>query len=472
MAISSLGVGSGLDLNSLVENLLNAERVPVESRLDKKEIKYQAELSAFGSLSSALSDLQSTFDPLKDLSEGRTARSYDTSALAISADETASVASYSVNVNQLATNDALASAGVADQTAVIGEGTLTFTFGSKSYDGSDNYNGFTANPDKTSVDITIDSSNNTLEGIRDAINSADFGATAVIVNDGSAYRLLVTSDDSGLENGINISTTTTSGDLSGFAYDYNGGAPIINMEQTVKAQDAEITLNGLDISSSTNTFGDALPGVTFTAKEVTTAPVSVDVQLDTGSAKNAISGFVDAFNALIENLDTLSAFNAETGQGSVLTGDSLVRTLKSNLRNQVVTQFGDDASAIQTFVDLGIKTGADGKLSIDSDILDDALENNFNDVIAFANSAGDALETFSESYLGPEGTINARQDSLRSGIDDISDERIALNQRLTLLESSLVKKYTALDTLLAGLQQTSNFISSQLATLDFSPKSE
>jgi flagellar hook-associated protein 2 len=489
MAISSLGVGSGLDLNSLVDNLLNAERVPVESRLDKKEIKLQAELSAFGALSSSLAALQTSLDPLKDLTEGRTARSSDGSVLGVSVDETANVAAYSIAVNQLATNDALAATGLADQTAFIGEGTLTFTFGTKEYTTTTTgggpgggggtttetteYTGFTANPDKTSTTITIDSSNNTLEGIRDAINDADFGVTAVIVNDGGTdpYRLLLTSDDSGVENGINIAVNTTSGDLSGFAYDYNGGTPITNMAQTVMAQDAEITLNGLDISSSTNTFSEALPGVTLEVKKISDSPVSVGVNLDEGSAKEALSGFVETFNSLIENLDALSKYNPDTQEASILTGDSLVRSLKSTMRNQIITQFGDDAAAIKTFVDLGIKTGADGKLSIDNEILDEALDNNFDGVIAFANAAGEAVDTIADSYLGPGGTINSRQDSLRSGIDQIFDDRAALNTRLTLLEASLVKKYSALDTLLSGLQSTSNFITSQLATLDFSNNS-
>jgi flagellar hook-associated protein 2 len=197
----------------------------------------------------------------------------------------------------------------------------------------------------------------------------------------------------------------------------------------------------------------------------------VGVNLDEGSAKEALTGFVEAFNGLIENLDALSKYNPDTQEASILTGDSLVRSLKSTMRNQIITQFGDDAAAIKTFVDLGIKTGADGKLSIDNEILDEALDNNFDGVIAFANAAGEAVDTIADSYLGPGGTINSRQDSLRSGIDQIFDDRAALNTRLTLLEASLVKKYTALDTLLSGLQSTSNFITSQLATLDFSNNS-
>jgi flagellar hook-associated protein 2 len=366
----------------------------------------------------------------------------------------------------------LATSAFADPTAFIGEGTLIFSFGTKGYDGSDNYNAFTANPDKTSTTITIDSTNNTLEGIRDAINDADFGVNAVIVNDGTGSRLLLTSEDTGAENAIDIEASTVSGDLSPFVYHFDGVTATENMQQTVKSQDAQITVNGLDITSTSNTFSDSLPGVTLNIQETSTTPVSIDVALDKASVTNAFNTFITAYNKLIEGLDALSKYNPDTGQGSVLTGDSLVRGIKSSLRNQVITEFGDSGAAIQTFVDLGIKTGADGKLSIDSEIFDAAVSSNFDGVIAFANSAGDALDSLTESYLGTDGTIKARQNSLQQGIDKIGDDRVALENRLSLLEASLVKKYSALDTLLSGMQSTSNFISSQLATLDFSSNSK
>jgi flagellar hook-associated protein 2 len=123
-------------------------------------------------------------------------------------------------------------------------------------------------------------------------------------------------------------------------------------------------------------------------------------------------------------------------------------------------------------VDLGIKTGADGKLSMDTEIFDAAIDGDFEGVIAFANAAGESMDALTESYLGSDGTIKARQDSAQAGIEDISDQRIALEDRLARLESGLIKKYGALDTLLSGLQSTSNFISSQLATLDFSSSSK
>jgi flagellar hook-associated protein 2 len=457
MAVSSLGVGSGLDLNSLVDGLLSAERLPVEQRLDKKEFKLQSELSAFGALSSVVSELQTALNPLKDLTEGRTGVSSDSSIISVSVDETSTIGSYSVIANKLAQAQSLASGGYNNATDVVGEGTLSFSI------------------DGTTTDITIDSSNNTLEGVRDAINDSDAAVNAVIVNDGSEYRLLLTSENSGLANAMDI---TVSGDSDSNDTDGNGLSALVytsgaqNMTQTVAAQDAEIAVNGLTLTSSTNTFDDSIPGVSLEVKDTSASPVSVNIALDVGKVNTAFNTFISAYNKLMEGLDQLSAFNAETGQASVLTGDSLVRGIKSNIRNELITGFGAEGSSIQSFVDLGIKTGADGKLSMDTEIFDAAIDGDFEGVIAFANAAGESLDSVTKTYLGTDGTIKARQDSIQAGIEDIGEQRIALEDRLARLESGLVKKYGALDTLLAGLQSTSNFISSQLATLDFSSSSK
>jgi flagellar hook-associated protein 2 len=476
MAFSSLGVGSGLDLNSLVEGLLSAERVPVENRLNTKEAKLQTQLSAFGLLSNSISSLQGALSPLKDLSEGRVATSSDSSVISVSAGETASVGNYSVLANQSAMAQSLASTAFTNSTDVVGEGTLTFTFGTTDYDAqSDVYTSFTADPNKTPVDITIDSSNNTLEGIRDAVNDADFGVTAVIVNDGSGNRLLFSSESTGLENSLEI---TISGDSVGTDIDNTGlsqlafNSSATNLQQTVAAQDAQITVNGLSITSSTNTFTDSLPGLTLEVKDISTSSIDVSVDLNKSAAETAIRNFVKAYNELNTDFGTVASYDAETGSAGVLLGDSFVRGVGNTLRNHLVNTYGDSTSSIRSFVDLGVKTESDGSLSIDNEMLSSALDDNYEGVIAFANEAGEALDGSVSSYLGSDGLIKGRQDSLQQGIDRINDERGALNLKLEKLEQSLVQKYTALDTLLAGLQQTSNFISSQLATLDFSPKSE
>jgi flagellar hook-associated protein 2 len=473
MAISSLGVGSGLDLNALVDGLLSAERTPVENRLNSQEGKLQTQLSAFGVLSSSISSLQSALTPLKDLAQGRVAKSSDPSIISVTAGETAAVGNYSVVANQTAMAESLASTAFASSTDVVGEGSLTFSFGTTDYDAqTDTYNSFTANPNKVPVTITIDSSNNTLEGIRDAVNSADFGVTAVIVNDGTGQRLLFSSDATGAENSLEV---TVSGDSVGSDSDNTGlsqlafNSAATNLQQTVAAQDAQITVNGLAITSSSNTFTDSLPGLTLEIEDTSASPVNVSVDLNKAAAETAIRGFVKAYNELNGDLSSVASYNAETGEAGILLGDSFVRGVGSTLRNHLVSSYADSTSPIRNFIDLGIKTKSDGTLSIDSETLTAALADNYDAVIAFANAAGDAMDSSVSSYLGSDGLIKGRQDSLQQGIERINDQRDQLDLRLSKMEQSLRQKYSALDTLLAGMQSTSNFITTQLASLDFSP---
>jgi flagellar hook-associated protein 2 len=462
MAISSLGVGSGLNLNSLVDGLLSAERKPVEDRLDSRQEDLESELSAFGTLAGAVSTLQTSLEKLTNLTDGRAATSSNSSALAVTASDEADVSSYSVTVNGLASGQSLALNPVTPYTSssgVIGEGTLSFS---------------SANPDKSPQSITIDSSNNTMEGIRDAINDADFGVNAVIVNDGSGYRLLLSTEDTGVMNSMEITVTDTDGnniDNSGLSQmAFTGSAQ--NMRETVTATDAELTVNGLDVTSSTNTFDEFLPGLTLTAKEVTTEAFNVSVAFDKGSATSVIKGFVEAYNGLKATMNSLTTYNSDTGYAGPLNGDGLVRGLESSLFNNLIGGYGEDGSAIQSLVNLGIKTDSDGKLTVDEEVLSEAISIDYSGFVAFANAFGEALDTsVADRYLGSGGLINNRQDNLQNGLDKISEQRDDLEVRMAAMEERLVKQYSALDTLLASLQSTSNFISSQLATLDFSNNS-
>jgi len=275
-------------------------------------------------------------------------------------------------------------------------------------------------------------------------------------------------------NALEITVADTDGndlDNSGLSQlAFNGSAS--NMVETVAASDAEITVNGLDIASSTNTFIEFLPGLTLTAKEVTAESFGVTVAFDKGSATSAIRGFVDAYNNLKDSMGALTTYNPETGFAGPLNGDGLVRGLESTLFNSIISEYGEEGSAFQSLVNLGISTDAEGKLTIDQDALNTAIDDDYSGFVAFANALGETMNTtVADRYLGSGGLINNRQENLRSGLDQIGEERDKLEIRLEALEARLVKQYSALDTLLAGLQQTSNFISTQLATLDFSPKS-
>jgi len=455
MAISSLGVGSGIDLNSLVDGLLDAERIPAEGRLDRREAEYQQKFSAFGLISSSLSSFSDVLDSMKDLTAGRTATSSNSDIIDARADESAVVGNYSITVNQLAQSHSLASGSYTNSTDVVGEGTLNFTI------------------DGSTTPITIDSSNNTLEGVRDAINAAEIGANAIIVNDGSGYRLLLSSENSGLANSMEISVSGDSDandtDNAGLsALSFTAGAQ--NMTETVAAQDAEFVVNGLTITNASNTVSDAIPGMTLDLKAVTSDPQTISINHDKENARSVIEGFVEAYNNTIKTLNSVTFYDSASETSGALQGDSLTRGLVSDMRNNLITDFGGTNTTITMFVSMGIQTGADGTLTIDESALNDALDNNYSELVSFAANAAEGFEQTLSSYQGSDGLIQGRKDSLQDGLRDIEDDRLKLDDRLARLEARLVKQYSALDSLLAGLQQTSTFISTQLASLDFSPQ--
>ncbi|MFT7287390.1 MAG: flagellar hook-associated protein 2, partial [Halieaceae bacterium] len=311
--VAATGVGSGLDIEGLVTQLVNAERAPAENRLLQRETRLTSELSAFGTLQGALSGVQSSLSSLSSLStfNQRSAATSNSAVLTATASADAATNNYSIEVDQLARSQSLASGSFSELTDVVGEGELSFRFGTTSYTGADpgpeSYDGFALNGDRASSSITIDSSNNTLQGVRDAINEAEIGVSAAIVNDGSGFRLLLSSQQTGADNSIEVQVddtgdggdTDTSG-LSRLAFNAaaaaaNGG--VANLTQTVAAQDASFSINGLSLASDSNTVSEALGGVNLTLTGTTDGtPETLTVSDNSGAVRGAIEGFVNAFN--------------------------------------------------------------------------------------------------------------------------------------------------------------------------------
>lgn len=449
-SISSLGIGSGLDLSSLVQGLVAAERDPTLARLAQREAVLQAELSAFGSLKSSLSDLQNALDTLTSVGKGRTAVSGDTGLISVSAADSAAPGNYDVVVTNLATAHSLASGGYADPTDTVGTGTLSITVGGG-----------------TPEVFDIDNTNNTLEDVRDAINAADFGVNAVIVNNGTDYQLLLTSEKTGVANSIEITVTDDDGSLidgtglSEFSFD----ATQKNMTD-IAAEDAALTINGLAITSASNTVSSAIPGVTFNLKGETGAqPVSITVSKDTGAVSSAVNAFVNAYNSLNKQVKDLTNYDPETQQAGLLLGDSTVLSISSLLRNALSESADDSALAVQNLIDLGVSTNASGELELDAAALDAALDADFNDAVDALNDIGANVESKVASYLADNGLIAARTDGIDSRLDDIEEQRLRLDDRITRLQSRLVRQFSTLDTLLGRLQTTSTFLSQQLSSI-------
>jgi len=397
--VAATGIGSGLDIEALVTQLVAAERSPIESRLTGQEVTLTAELSAFGSYKGALSLFQSSLTQLNSLNtfSQRLASSSNEDVVDISAGSKAATANYDLSITQLAKSHSLASGSYNSISDVVGTGTITIRFGSTDYTspdpGPESYNSFTVNPQKGIATIAIDSSNNTLEGLRNAINDADIGVSAAIVNDNSGYRLLLNSASTGEENSIEISVDDSgdSNDLDNSGLStlaFNSGAT--NLSQTVAAQDAIFSINGLSISSSENTANNVIDGVDLTLKDVTgTASVSLNITEDQASVKEAITDFVSAYNGFIETVNNLTSYDSETGIAGALQGDFSARSITSQLRqvlSNAVEGFGQ--TTFSSLSEIGITTQPDGTLNVDSGDLDAVIASNFDEIVGMFAAVG------------------------------------------------------------------------------------
>lgn len=459
MAISSLGVGSGLDLSSLVSNLLQAERAPIENSLNRQESSFAAELSGVGLMRSALAGFQSTLSGLSDSSSYRTRNvsNSDSKSISVTADSDAALGNYSFSVSNLAQAHALASATFSEINEEIGTGTLEITFGTITGPG---FSSFSADAEKTIQTITVDSNNNTLSGLRDSINDGDYGFSASIVNDGSGYRLVLQSDNTGANAAMQINVTdsgdgidTDAAGLSRLAYN----ASATQLTQTREALDANLSINGLPITSSSNTLSNTIEGLSISLNAVPAADVQIGISENTSNVRNALEDLVEGFNGMIGSLNDLSVSNPE-GSSGLLVGDSTLRNFLNNIRRQLTSPVDGLSGEVRALVDVGIKTQADGTLSIDQTALGEALASNADDVVALLAPLGqstDAEVSFLDygdstvaglyainittaasqaSYNGASVlgsfpfTVDANNDNLSLTVDGISSGTVSITQ--------------------------------------------
>lgn len=378
--ISSLGVGSGVLNSDLVDSLVSAEKKPVESRLAFETQRTEAILSAYGKLRSAITELRL---PMRQLSSPDAMRSFAATSsnddVAVTLDsKNASRGTYSVSVGTLAASQSLASTVFADKdTTSIGTGELTITTGD------------------TTKTLTVDGSNNSLQGLATAINELNMGVSAGVVDTGSGYRLVMSSDKTGTANEIQITATDSDGNntdaagLSQFVFD----GTTSNLEETVPASDATMTINGIAITRSSNTIEGVIDGLTFDLKAAN-ATSTIKVTQDTGAVADKVQAFVDKFNGLQSTIKSLAGFNAETQQGGLLTGDSTVRGIQNQLRGilgQVVP--GLENADVRSLADVGITTNFEtGGLNFDRTKFISKLESNPDDLTALFAEQGRASD--------------------------------------------------------------------------------
>jgi len=476
MTIQSLGVGSGLALDDLVQQLLTAERQPKEERLNAKEERIEAEISGLGQIKSKLSDFKDAVDELRSDNgiNGReptiTNPSEDNDVLSAEASNSALRGSYEVVVEQLAagsriTTDAGAFTSSSDPVLTSGSGSLTFDVGgSKSF----------------TIDVTAGMS---LTALREKINNSDenFGVTANIIDTGTGAgpRLVFSSSETGDGNDLVITNDTGAAELDRLST--TGGTNNISAANIESARNAIAYIDGIEVQSSSNEFENTIQNVSFEVNEVSPKDAAGDflaTKLSIGYDKEGldkkIRDFVDNYNALIDEIKTLTRYGeSELEEDGALAGDSLLRGIQSGLASIV----GDNvsSSALGGLFQIGIEFDDDGKLEIGStdfglgtgeDRLEDALEDSFDEIAKLFTDPDEGIATrlyeFSKEYTSYSGLISLRERAAKDDREDLYDQRETLELRMLNYEEILRDKYLNLDQTVAQLNQTGSALLASL----------
>lgn len=476
MTIQSLGVGSGLALDDLVQQLLTAERQPKEERLNAKEERIEAEISGLGQIKSKLSDFKDAVDELRSDNgvNGReptiTNPSEDNDVLSAEASNSALRGSYEVIVEQLAagsriTTDAGAFTSSSDPVLTSGTGSLTFDVGgSKSF----------------TIDVTAGMS---LTALREKINNSDdnFGVTANIIDTGTGAgpRLVFSSSETGDGNDLVITNDTGAAELDRLST--TGGTNNISAANIESARNAIAYIDGIEVQSSSNEFENTIQNVSFEVNEVSPKDAAGDflaTKLSIGYDKEGldkkIRDFVDNYNSLIDEIKTLTRYGeSELEEDGALAGDSLLRGIQSGLASIV----GDNvsSSALGGLFQIGIEFDDDGKLEIGStdfglgsgeDRLEDALEDSFDEIAKLFTDPDEGIATrlyeFSKEYTSYSGLISLRERAAKDDREDLYDQREMLELRMLNYEEILRDKYLNLDQTVAQLNQTGSALLASL----------
>jgi len=447
--IIASGIGSGLDIGSLVAQLVAAEAEPANARFNTKETTLGSELSAYGTLKSALSTFNDAVTKLEsaDVFKVFSASSSNETTFTASVDSTAGAGTYDIEVTQLAQAAKVRSADFTDQTEVVGTGTLDISLGADTFQ------------------LTIDSNNNTLAGIRDAINAAtdNPGISASLINVDSGTQLILSSTTIGAANTITVAAVDDNG-ADGFDLTRLDSANLISLQT---AKDSIIKVDTQTVTRDSNNFSDVISGVTFNLLEATPGTIeTLSVESDTSAIKKDIESFVTNYNVLTGVMKGLSNFDASTNVAGALNGDSVLRGIASRLQQSLSASVSGGAFA--NLSELGISLGDAGSIEIDDAVLNDKLNNNLSDVSDFFSSATGYAQTVTASlagYVDDAGIIDSRTEGIQSRLDGIGDKRDALSRRMASFEARLNAQFTAMDILVAQLRSTGSFLTQQLANL-------
>jgi len=445
--LTSLGVGSGLDVASLVDKLVAAKKAPQQDQITNQAGAANTQLSALGQISAALSALQSAMAPLTDGSAfaSRTVTSGDTTVLGAGSDGTAVNGNYNIVISKLASSLKASSGAFASSSTAVGTGTLTLAVAGKS------------------MSLTLDSTNNSLAAVRDAINKASNnpGVSATIVTGSDGAHLVLSSTQTGAANGFKVSSSGGDGGLAALNYDVaasSGNAlSVINA-----ASDANYTIDGLPANSASNTVSTAINGLTLNLIKVGSSTLSVSN--DSSKATNALTNLVSTYNSFVGIYQNLTKYDATSGTAGAMIGDATLNSINSTLSSIV----GGTANGA-TLSSIGISLQVDGTLKLDSGTLATALSDGGKTVgNLFAGTGGFAakLNTPLSTWVGDSGLLAGRTTSLSQQLTDLSNQQTLLNSRMDDLTARYQAQFTALDTLMSKLNSTSSYLTQQFNALN------
>ena len=440
--ISSPGVGSGLDVHTMVTQLVAAERYGTDNRHDRIESSAKEQISAFGKISSGLSGLQSALAKFEGAgaSLGRKVHVPEGAGFSATATSKAALGSYQVTVNSLATTHKLHSAPVKDG-GQLGHGTLTIDFGGEA---------------PLSVDIA--EGEGSLSDVRDAINKAagGKGVAATLIRGDAGEVLVLASTNTGAEGRLTITASGGDGGLDALAT--TGGSLVV----ADPGNDAEVVVDGITRTSSDNRLDDLIDGVTLDLTEAKAGEsFSLELKSDASTLKASMLGLISAYNTALSALRTQSAAGGEGAPGAALSGDSAPRGITSSLRNMISQQYAELSA-------LGLETKVDGSLSLDGATFDKAIAEDPDALVRMLGDEGSLrmpLKDSLKSWLGDDGLIKGRTEALDTRLKRLETDRESFDRRIERVQANYLRQFTALDAMVAQMSSTSSFLGQQLAQL-------
>lgn len=459
--ISSPGIGSGLDVKSIVSQLVAIERQPL-TQLQVQAATVQTRISVFGQIKSLVSTLSDAASRLGSLTTFNAVSASSSKSSTVSATAIGGTAptSFSVTVENLAKAQATASAALLPVGGALGAGTLRLQLGQWSVVPSS----FTPQTAGGQIDIEV-SATDTVSDLASKINGSGAGVTATVLNDVTGERLLLRSNNTGLASGFELSVLS---DADGQPADTAGLSRVVVGTTTQTPDDARIQINTIPVSSSTNVFENVVSGITLTAGEVSADPVEISVTRDTSALKNAVNDFVAAYNAVNQAINEQTKYDPASKQGGLLQGDSTAIGLQNALRG--ILQSATSGSAYQRLADVGITQQLGGDLAVDSTKLNAAIDNGdelknllrIDNGNPLTNGVASKFSAFAKGLLATDGLFGSKDASLKRSLELNSQDQARLNDKVARVEAALNRRYSALDVQLNSLNALNAYVTQQV----------